>query len=437
MPDKRWWKMAASAVAVGLVAAACGATRPDTGASEPAPTAIPEPTAAVLDGPGVVLVADVQQRDTSPGANGVAVNQVVQGTNEFAVSFFKKVADPNENTVVGNYSLSSVLLLAMAGTAGDTTSAFADLLGVDSVAPDELHPAVNALDLVLESRAGDGVELSTANSLFVQDGFELDDHFLNTAVGSYGAPVRAVDFQGSGEEATDAVNQWVADQTDGFIEKLTDGYPSNTVVVLANAMYLKAVWGVKFRRLENPGPFHRSDRTTVDVDLMAHDQYLPLFHGNDVVAVELPYAGGNLGLVVIEPNNLADFEAQLSAERLVEITDGLKEGGIHLTMPIWSTKTSVEALEPLHELGLPTTYDFSGMISGGDSGYGIDSVSHVARIEVDEEGTTAAAATDVVIPDSHGPSIDINRPFFYFIRDRGSNAILFLGHIADPSQTAG
>jgi serpin B len=169
---------------------------------------------------------------------------------------------------------------------------------------------------------------------------------------------------------------------------------------------------------------------------MGHDEYLPINADHeDFIAVELPYVGGNLSLVVIQPTDLADFEADLTAERLDEITDDLAESGIHLTMPIWSTKTKIEALDPLHAIGLPEVYDFGTMIEGGESGYWIDDVNHVARIDVDETGTTAGAATEVVIVASHGPTVIIDRPFFYLIRDRGSGAILFLGHVTDPSQT--
>ncbi len=293
---------------------------------------------------------------------------------------------------------------------------------------------MNAIDLTLESRTSDGVELSTANALFVQDGLELKDQFLNAAIGSYGAPVRAVDFVDS-DAAADTVNNWVSNQTNGFVEEITDGYSFDTVVVLANAMYLKASWVVEFRRLDTTGVFRNANGTTVQTELMAHDDFLPLNVGADFEAVELPYRGGNLGLVIVEPTDLADFEARLTAERLGEIVDGLSESGVHLTMPIWSTKTSIEALEPLRQLGLPETYDFSNLFIGEDEGYFIDSVSHMARIDVDETGTTAAAASGVEIVVSHGPTIKIDRPFFYFIRDRGSNTILFMGHVVDPTQT--
>ncbi len=425
-------------IACVLVASSCGtdtseSTQDVVDVTSVSQTAPPPP---IQEGFAVELIADVTERNTSPGANGVAVNEVVAGTNDFAVRFFKKViAGSSQNAVVGNYSLSTALLLTMAGTSGTTTDAFAALLGVGAVDPAELHPAVNAIDLILEGRAGDGLEISTANKLFVQNGLSLQDEFLDTAVGSYGAPVAAVDFFGAPDDVVTAVNDWVSEETDGFIEELTKGYSPATVMVLANATYLKASWAVPFYRLEEPAEFTTAEGTVVTTELMGHDEFLPLNEGTDFVAVELPYVGGNLGLVVIQPDDLATFEAGLTAAQLGEITGGLSESGIHLTMPIWSTETKVEALEPLHAIGLPTSYDFGAMFEGGDTGYFIDSVSHVARIDVDETGTTAGAGSDVAIAMSHGPTVEINRPFFYFIRDRGSDAILFMGHVTDPTQT--
>lgn len=431
------WRVPAALLIASLGVTACTGSAP-YGAKEP----IHDSTRGDL-GPAVLqvaldgdLIAGVTERETSPEADGLAVNAVVSGTNAFAIRFFQTaVGDSADNVVVGNYSLGTALLLAMAGTNGSTTDAFANLLGIDGVDPAELHPAVNAIDLILESRAGDGLDIRTANKIFVQQGLTLRDEFLDAAVGSYGAPVTAVDFLGSPAEVAATVNDWVSNQTDGFIDKLTDGYPQESRVVLANAMYLKAPWAVEFHRTEHPGRFTTSTGEVLEVEMMSHDEYLPVNNNTDVVAVELPYVGGNLGLVVIQPADLGEFEANLTADGLREITDGLEESGIHLTMPIWSTKTDLEALEHLHAIGLPDVYDFSTMIEGGQTGYSIESVSHVARIDVDETGTTAGAATDVVIEVSHGPTVEIDRPFFYLIRDRGSGAILFLGHVTDPTQT--
>ena len=411
--------------------------QPDT--PEPQPEPEPEPE------PDTTLVTPTRERDTSPAASDEAIERLVQGTNEFAVEFFRAVADPARNAVIGNYSLSTALLLAMAGTAGDTTAAFARLLGVEDVESHELHPAVNAVDLALESRSGEGVTLLTANSLFVQEGLELQHQYLDIAVGSYGAPTRTVDFRQRGEEAATAVNQWVSDNTEGFIERITDGFSEDTVVVLANAMYLKALWAAEFERLEALRPFTLADGTTVDASYMEHTDSLPLLRGPDFVAVELPYEGEELSLVIVQPADLAAFERHMSAERLNEIAQGLRIRDIDFKVPTWSTKTDVNALGPLHGLGLPRAYDFSTMIDPaalariGGRDLTIDEILHTARIEVDEEGTTAAAATVIGIKTTSIQEVEIvtiDSPFLYFIRDRVTDAILFIGHVADPTVTA-
>jgi len=391
-------------------------------------------------------LAQVRERDTSPEANNRAIEQVVSGGNEFAVELFRAVANPSENAIIGNYSLSAALLLTMAGTASDTTTEFARLLGVESVEPDQLHPAVNAVDLALESRSGDGVTLSTANGLFVQHGLQLRDEFLNIAVGSYGAPITTVDFRRRGDEAAAAVNEWVADETEGYIDRITDGFAEETVVAVVNAMYLKASWAVKFERLKTPLPFRLDDGTTVEAEYMEHDDSLPLYRDKNLVAVELPYQGEELSLVIVQPADLAAFEMNMSARQLRDIATILRNRDIRFTVPIWSAKTQVDALDPLHRLGLPQSYDFSTMVDpaallefGGDR-LAIDEILHVARIEVDETGTTAAASTSVGIGVTSVPVIEvvnIDSPFLYFIRDRISGAILFIGHVADPTMQAG
>ena len=420
----------------------------EPGTAEPEPQAEPEsqpdtPTPEPEPEPDTAPATPERERDTAPIASRETIDQVVRGTNELAVDFFQAVADPADNAVIGNYSLSTALLLAMAGTAGDTTAAFGRLLGVDGLERDELHPAVNAVDLALESRAGEGVRLSTANSLFVQDGLELRDEFLDTAVGHYGAPVRALDFRRRGDEAAAAVNEWVADETEGFIDRITDGFAEETVVVLANAMYLKASWEAVFERVDTPGTFTLADGTAVETEYMRHDGSLPLVQGADFVAVELPYEGEELGLVIVQPTDLAAFEKKMSAGRLREIAESLGIRNISLTVPTWSTKTSLDALDPLHRLGLPQTYDFGTMVDPaalarfGGGQLEIDEILHVARIEVDEEGTTAAAATSIGITVTSVPEfVTIDGPFFYFIHDRATETILFMGHVANPTVTA-
>jgi serpin B len=169
--------------------------------------------------------------------------------------------------------------------------------------------------------------------------------------------------------------------------------------------------------------------------MMHYDEYLPSLLTDDLQAVELPYGGGALSMVVIAPNDLAAFEAALTTESLAKVIDQIEDGGIHLSLPKWTARTHVQMNDTLKSLGMTTAFsdaaDFSGMIDGG--GLQLAQVEHEAMIEVDEQGTRAAAATGGVIAGSHGPTITINRPFLYAIRDHGAGTILFIGRVTQPT----
>ncbi len=153
-------------------------------------------------------------------------------------------------------------------------------------------------------------------------------------------------------------------------------------------------------------------------------------------AVELPYGGGALSMIVIMPSDLAQFEASLTTESLNEVFDSITDGGIHLSIPKWSARTHLTLNDTLAALGMPTAFgpvaNFSGMVDGG--GLWLDLVEHEAFTEVDEQGTRAAAATGGAMAGSHGPTIEINCPYLYVIRDQGAGTILFIGRVNDPTQ---
>ncbi len=420
--------------ALALLAAGCGAERSESLVGNATPT-VPVatlPTTTVPDGPLIQRFATQTSRSTDPQADGVAVNAAVAGLNQFGIDAYQQAAKSAgaTNVILGNYSLATALSLTLAGMAGTSRQELAEMLHLENIDPALLDPALNALDLIIESRATEELDILTANKLFVKPGLPLVPEYLDTAVEHYGAPVTEAEF-GSGEVAAE-VNAWVAEQTDGFIEDLVDTYQPSTVMAIVNAVYLKAPWGVTFTDKGN-GNFKKLGGEARPTPFFGHDDFLPINIGDTYQAVEMPYAGGNLAMLAIMPNNLERFESSLTAERLDEIVGGLNESGIHFALPKWAAEEKYDGRSLLDPLGLPAgDADFSGMIEGGQTGFSIGAVDHLARIEVDETGTTAAAATSVEIAGSHGPTITFNRPFLYVIRDRGSGAILFIGRVADP-----
>ena len=149
--------------------------------------------------------------------------------------------------------------------------------------------------------------------------------------------------------------------------------------------------------------------------------------------MELPYRGDEVSMFVVVPEDLEAFEYSLTPARLDEIIGAIRYGGIHLSMPRFSFRFHASLIEQLTALGLDSLSapDLSGIAPGGLQ---VQSIEHEAFIEVDEEGTRAAAATGVAVAESHGPTVSVDRPFVFFIVDKPTRSVLFLGHVVDPSR---
>jgi serpin B len=313
------------------------------------------------------------------------------------------------------------------------------LLHASEIDPPAWHEGLNAYDLTLDARtAGSPTEWTSANKLWTQPGLALREEFLDVLTGAYGSPLAEVDFGADPEAARELVNGWVDERTGELIPELfpIDSFDAQTVMVLVNAVAMDAPWEVPFDpAATREGPFNLADGSTVQVPMMHYDEYLPSLWRDDLQAVELPYGGGALSMVVIVPNDLDTYEAELSAESLAQTIDEIEDGGIHLSLPKWSARTHVQLNDVLAELGMPTAFsgeaDFTGMVEGG--GIWLDQVEHEAFVEVDEQGTRAAAATGGEMAASHGPTVAVDRPFVYVIYDRGAGAILFIGRVLDPT----
>lgn len=382
----------------------------------------------------------VTERSVDGGADGRNTTAAVTGMNEFAVDLYRSVvASEGGNAVVGPYSAVFALSMIYAGARGDTASEMADVLHATELEPAAWHEGINAYDLTLDARtAGSTTEWSSANKVWTTPGLALRDEYLDVLTGDYGSPLAEFDFGSDTEGARQLINEWVADQTFDLIPELwpPNSFSGQTQMVLVNAVAMDAPWEFPFDpAMTTDAGFTTADGTVVQVPTMRYDEFLPSLWREDVQAVELPYGDGALSMVIIQPSDFAAFEAGLSAASLDDIFDAIDDGGIHLTMPKWSARTHVQLNDTLAALGMPTAFsgaaDFSGMIEGG--GLYLDQVEHEAFVEVDEQGTRAAAATGGEMAASHGPTITIDRPFIYLIRDRGAGTILFIGRVIDPT----
>jgi len=426
--------IAALLVALALVTAACG----DGGASST---------------PGALVASDLERR--SPDAPAGDVAELAAGNNAFAAAAYALLAAEEQgNLVYSPASIRLALAMAYAGARGQTAAEMAEVLGFD-LSDEALHAAFNALDQALASRnqefppIGDGVErkvlLSIANSLWGQDGFAFRQEFLDTLAENYGAGMRVVDFVEATEAARQAINDWVAGETnDRITELIPEGVLSEmTRLVLTNAIYLDATWAWLFNKDDTfEAPFFLLDGSQVSVDTMHQDRSFPHAAGDGWQAIELPYVGDELAMVFLVPDSglFAEVEGLVSEGLFEEVVGALQPAQVNLGLPRFEFRTKASVADLLASLGMPTAFDpaaadFSGMTE--EDRLFISDVIHEAFIKVDEEGTEAAAATAVIMDLTAAPSemieLQIDRPFLFSLYDRATGEILFMGRVLNPA----
>jgi serpin B len=377
--------------------------------------------------------------DLAESAGAEVVDALVAGTTDLAFDLVRVLArdQPDGNVLLGPSSISEGLALAYLGARGETAVEMAGVLGYDRPGARAVHAALRGLRETLEDRGHDQVEVQVANGLFGQRGLDFLDAFLADQSRFYEAPLETVDFAAAPDKARRRINDWTSRETSGLVKEL---FPEGTidrqtVLALVNAAYLEADWHFPFNpKLTRPRPFGRLDGSAVDVPTMHFNEYLPSGRGPGWEAVRIPYAGEELSMLIIVPTDLPAFEANLDAGVLGQVRASIRDGGIHLALPAFELRYHTSLIGPLRALGLELPFtdaaDFSGMT--GHPGLSIGAVEHETYVKVDETGTEAAAATGSAMQSSHGPTINVNRPFLFLVQDDATGAILFLGRITDP-----
>ena len=391
-------------------------------------------------------------RNLHPPASTAQLRELVAGNSAFAFHLYRQLGRQPGNLFFSPYSISLALAMAGAGAKSDTAAQLAAVLGFPSSCRD-VAPVFDALDLELAGRGagvdedqGEKFQLSVANSLWGQRGFIFLDDFLNQLSEYYGAGMRLVDFAGETEAARQAINLWVEEQT---AEKIKDIIPSGalstaTRLVLTNAVYFKAGWLHPFdETAAREGIFHLLDGSEKMVPMMSETENFRYFAGNGYQAVELPYYGEELAMLVILPDSgrLAAVEQMLTAAEIESIATGMIYENIRLTLPkfhfTWGTRSLKQALESLgiEDAFDPLRADFSGM--DGRRDLFIGDVLHQAFVAVDEKGTEAAAATATTmmttsIPVASPRELRVDRPFIFLIRDVETGTVLFIGRDVTP-----
>jgi serpin B len=390
-------------------------------------------------------------RDLSPKVKDSDLAELVAGNNDFAFALYQQLSSGNENLFYSPYSISTALAITYAGARNRTADQMAQALHY-TLPPERLHPAFNRLALELASRAeaeglnpGQAFQLSVANALWGQIDFHFEPDFLDLLARNYAAGMRLADFTKDPESVRREINDWVSRETK---EKVKDIVPAGVIkditrLVLANAVYFKAAWQYPFPQdATQPGEFFLADGTVTQASMMHQQADLRSMQGSGYRAVELPYAGGELSMLILLPDEdqFNFVESRLEAGLLDATVAALQDGEVILTLPKFKFEWEAKKLpEDFTNLGMTDAFsgaaDFSGMT--GKPELFIGAILHKAFVGVDESGTEAAAATVVVMDKATALSspVDfrVDHPFFFVIRDNPTGTILFLGRVINPS----
>jgi len=384
---------------------------------------------------------------SDPKASAEELQKLAHASNQFAIDLYQRLVDKEGNLIYSPFSIYQALLMTYAGAEGETAQQMMDVLGVTD--NNEIHNVMNALKLTLQAEPTYTIEgmqpliFNIANALWVQKDFHFEQAFLDKLMANYAAGLALVDFN-KPDEARDLINHWVEVRTNEKIKELipTGMLNEMTRLVLTNAVYFKGAWTNRFDPARNTQEeFTSLDGAKSKVEMMNNSFTGAAFVEKDYSVVSLPYEGGNFAMMAVLPEDFASFQTTMNADLLKEILEKLTESHtmVHLTMPKFSFESSIDLGETLPAMGMSDAFDinnadFSGMTGGKD--LYISDVVHQAFIDVNEDGTEAAAATMVSMAPTSMPgeaiTLRLDRPFIYLIYNTQTNAVVFMGHVVAP-----
>ena len=369
--------------------------------------------------------------------------------SDFATRLYDKLARTRagDNLFLSPFSIRVALAMCAVGARGETRRVLADLIG----APESVEEQNRQYARLLQSVNGEGnrpFQLVTANALWGQQGYHFKADFQEAIADFYDGALHEVNFQTQPDEAVRAINAWVSSKTREKIRGLVkrDFITNDTRLVLTNAIYFKGRWEKVFEEADTRDEDWHGPKVTQKVPLMHRSGGYLYYHGGTLQALDLPYQGRQLSMLVVLPrkhDGLAALEGQWAAGDVYrQVTDGLDhEEAVLVWLPRFKLETEFR-LKPVlcglyAELAFSDEADFSGI---GEEPLKISEVVHKAFVEVNEEGTEAAAATAVGVvlcagvggPPPRPVIFRADHPFLFFIRDRKTNAVLFSGRVLDP-----
>jgi len=375
-----------------------------------------------------------------------AESQLAAADNRFAFKLLGEIAartGPDTNVFISPLSAAMALGMAYNGAAGVTQAEMQRTLELDGMTLDDVNQSYRGLIALLRG-LDQQVAFTVANSVWYDPNpaYAPTPDFVATTRTYFDARIESLDFKSP--TAAPTINAWVSDQTRGKIPSIVpDPVPQDVVAYLINAIYFKGSWTTQFDKTRTePQTFKLVDGTSTTVPMMTHGRTIRVGYvwDNGVIVFDLPYGGQAFSMTIALPRDAGGLDSLvqgLTNERWSGWIAGLDSGTFDVFVPRFTVTYGLAMNDVLKALGMPSAFcdsahpDFTRM---NPNGLCITEVRHKATVDVNEEGTEAAAATSVgIAPTSMPPSIIVDRPFLFVLRERLSGTILFMGRVMNPA----
>ncbi len=373
---------------------------------------------------------------------------LVKGNNTFALKLFHQLRTGEKgNLFFSPYSISTALGMTYGGARNNTAKEMAKTLRFP-LGEAKLHPAFAALQTGLNKIEKKGnIKLSIANSIWPHTKYKFLDSYVSLLKKDYGVTVTPLDYSNNPDNIPrKTINKWVEDKTNDKIKELIKPgiLTPLTRMVLTNAIYFKGDWAEQFdKKRTRQLPFKVSSSKSVKTDLMYRSAKFKFADLKSHQIIELPYKGDSLSMIAILPtkvDGLEDLEKELTLDNLEKWQKSMRKTKVQLFLPKFKMTSMIELSDILQKMGMKDAFglkaDFSGM--DGTKNLYISAVIHKAFVDVNEEGTEAAAATAVVMDRkcevARPPQFRADHPFLFLIKENKTGSILFIGKVANPEK---
>lgn len=397
----------------------------------------------------VILITACSDKSEIPQVSDLTPSdksaKIISADNQFGFELFQKVnssLDVQKNTMISPLSVSLALAMVYNGTNGNTKKQMEDMLYKSNLTPDDINQSYK--DLVSSLISHDPkVELSISNAIFYRNTFNVKPAFIATNQNYYQAEVSGLDFSKT-TETLNTVNSWVNTKTKGKIEKIIEKVKAEDVMYLLTAIYFNGEWKYRFDVQETADQsFTKEDQNAVQVPTMYIENSFNYFSNIDFQLLEMPYGSGKYSMLIFLPaagKTTNDLISLMTSDKVNEWVSKLSEQKKKVFLPKFEFKFDKSLVDNLKTLGMTDAFNDGADLSGisDDARLVISEVMHKTYIKVDERGTEAAAVTGITVGvTSVGPDMNtfrVDHPFVFAIREKDTNAILFIGKVMNPNQ---